>query len=223
MFAPSERGRNTITSCRYPTTPVASGASQIGVGESPFRSVRHSLPCMKNATAVPSGDQKGKKASSVPRLCAAPTTPSFPSGHPTGLRWRFSCTGNRWRTLIPNGDSPTPICDAPEARGGSRERQRDRVRALVRRAALPGSGNWGKPRPGLPPAVQNVAGRHLNAGYCGGVFPLVAGTWKSGPPNEGSNTTTLPLPHEPPRASGASQIGVGESPFRSVRQDSPGT
>ena len=50
------------TRSRRPGSRTAVGrASQIGVGESPFRSVRHSLPCMKNATAAPSGDQKGRR------------------------------------------------------------------------------------------------------------------------------------------------------------------
>jgi hypothetical protein len=42
----------------------------------------------------------------------------FPFWSPDGTAVGFFMQGKLWRTDL-NGDSPTPICDAPEARGGS--------------------------------------------------------------------------------------------------------
>ena len=59
---------------------------------------------------------------SLDRLDATPVRGTddafFPFWSPDGTAVAFFMQGKLWRTDL-NGDSPTPICDAPEARGGS--------------------------------------------------------------------------------------------------------
>src|SRR5581483_2271624 len=59
-IAPQIFAANTMVFPGPQLPPRASGASQMVTGDPPFKSICQSLPCMKNATAVPSGDQKGK-------------------------------------------------------------------------------------------------------------------------------------------------------------------
>ena len=158
------KGANTITSERPQLPPRPWGASQIVAGEPPFKSRRQSLPRMKNAMAFPSGDQNGKKASSVSRRgvasslsrertqmeffpsCWATKASRLPSGESAGgpLRYKVSncvpCGGKMFvrRTRCLRGEDQNIAASATAANKTTASNANPRLRRMALAGAMAG-------------------------------------------------------------------------------------
>ena len=102
---------------------------------------------------------------SLDRLEATPVQGTddayFPFWSPDGTALAFFMQGKLWRTNL-NGDSPTPICDAAEARGGSWGRGDIIIFAPLFGGPIfqvPAGGGKPKPVTGVPVESTNVSDR----------------------------------------------------------------
>jgi serine/threonine protein kinase len=102
---------------------------------------------------------------SLDRLEATPVPGTddayFPFWSPDGTAVAFFMRGKLWRTDL-NSGSPTPICDAPEARGGSWGRGDIIIFAPMFGGPIfqvPAAGGKPKPVTGVPVASTNVSDR----------------------------------------------------------------
>ena len=75
-------------------------ASAITIGEPPLRSTRFSLPTARNPISLPSGDQNGKSAPSVPMI-RLPSSESRGRSHNAGA-WLAVATRNTM--CFPSGE-----------------------------------------------------------------------------------------------------------------------